>query len=55
VVPNTDTGRHRKQDAEIRADGIIGMDNRVRYFEEMHANFPPDSERQPGIDYKLRV
>jgi hypothetical protein len=30
-------------------------DHRVRYFADKRANFPPDIERQPGVDYKFRV
>jgi len=30
-------------------------DHRVRYFGEKRANFPPDIERQPGVEYKFRV
>jgi ectoine hydroxylase-related dioxygenase (phytanoyl-CoA dioxygenase family) len=30
-------------------------DQRVRYFAEKRANFPPDIERQPGIEYKFKV
>ena len=30
-------------------------DHRARYFAEKRANFPPDIERQPGIEYKFRV
>lgn len=30
-------------------------DHRVRYFADKRANFPPDIEREPGVDYKFRV
>jgi 2-aminoethylphosphonate dioxygenase len=30
-------------------------DHRVRYFAEKRASFPPDIERQPGVDYRFRV
>jgi ectoine hydroxylase-related dioxygenase (phytanoyl-CoA dioxygenase family) len=30
-------------------------DHRARYFTEKRANFPPDVERQPGVEYKFRV
>jgi ectoine hydroxylase-related dioxygenase (phytanoyl-CoA dioxygenase family) len=30
-------------------------DHRARYFAEKRANFPPDVERQPGVEYKFRV
>jgi ectoine hydroxylase-related dioxygenase (phytanoyl-CoA dioxygenase family) len=30
-------------------------DHRARYFAEKRANFPPDIERQPGVEYKFRV
>ena len=33
------------------ADG----DHRQRYFAEKRANFPPDVEREPGVEYKFRV
>lgn len=33
------------------ADG----DHRERYFAEKRANFPPDIERLPGVEYKFRV
>jgi hypothetical protein len=30
-------------------------DHRARYFTEKRANFPPDVERLPGIEYRFRV
>jgi len=30
-------------------------DHRARYFAEKRANFPPDVERRPGVEYKFRV
>jgi len=30
-------------------------DHRTRYFADKRANFPPDIERQPGVEYKFRV
>jgi len=30
-------------------------DHRARYFAEKRANFPPDVERAPGVDYRFRV
>jgi hypothetical protein len=30
-------------------------DHRERYFAEKRANFPPDIERVPGVEYKFRV
>jgi ectoine hydroxylase-related dioxygenase (phytanoyl-CoA dioxygenase family) len=30
-------------------------DHRARYFADKRANFPPDIERQPGVEYKFRV
>jgi ectoine hydroxylase-related dioxygenase (phytanoyl-CoA dioxygenase family) len=30
-------------------------DHRVRYFADKRANFPPDIERKPGVEYKFRV
>jgi hypothetical protein len=33
------------------ADG----DHRARYFAEKRANFPPDVERQAGVEYRFRV
>jgi 2-aminoethylphosphonate dioxygenase len=30
-------------------------DHRACYFAEKRANFPPDIERQPGVEYKFRV
>jgi len=30
-------------------------DHRGRYFAEKRANFPPDIERVPGVEYKFRV
>lgn len=30
-------------------------DHRERYFAEKRANFPPDIERIPGVEYKFRV
>ena len=30
-------------------------DQRARYFADKRANFPPDIERQPGVEYKFRV
>ena len=33
------------------ADG----DHRERYFAEKRASFPPDVERQPGVEYRFRV
>jgi phosphatidylglycerophosphate synthase len=34
-----------------QADG----DHRARYFADKRANFPPDIERKPGIEYRFRV
>ena len=34
-----------------QADG----DHRARYFAEKRANFPPDVERQAGVEYRFRV
>ena len=33
------------------ADG----DHRARYFADKRANFPPDIERRPGVEYRFRV
>ena len=30
-------------------------DHRALYFAEKRANFPPDVERQPGVEYRFRV
>jgi ectoine hydroxylase-related dioxygenase (phytanoyl-CoA dioxygenase family) len=30
-------------------------DHRLGYFAENRANFRPDIERQPGVEYKFRV
>ncbi len=30
-------------------------DHRARYFADKRANFPPDIERKPGIEYRFRV
>jgi len=30
-------------------------DHRLRYFADKRANFPPDIERLPGVEYKFRV
>jgi hypothetical protein len=30
-------------------------DHRARYFADKRANFPPDIERKPGVEYKFRV
>jgi len=30
-------------------------DQRARYFADKRENFPPDIERQPGVEYKFRV
>jgi 2-aminoethylphosphonate dioxygenase len=30
-------------------------DHRTRYFAEKRANFPPEIERSPGVEYKFRV
>jgi ectoine hydroxylase-related dioxygenase (phytanoyl-CoA dioxygenase family) len=30
-------------------------DQRARYFADKRASFPPDIERQPGVEYKFRV
>ena len=30
-------------------------DHRARYFAEKRANFPPDVESAPGVEYKFRV
>lgn len=30
-------------------------DHRARYFSEKRANFPPDVERAPGVEYRYRV
>ncbi len=35
----------------VASDG----DHRERYFRDKRASFPPDIERQPGIEYRFRV
>jgi hypothetical protein len=36
-------------------NGTSDGDRRERYFADKRAAFPPDIERQPGVDYKFRV
>ena len=30
-------------------------DYRVRYYADKRKSFPPDIEREPGVEYKFRV
>jgi phosphatidylglycerophosphate synthase len=36
-------------------NGASQGDHRTRYFADKRANFPPDIERKPGVEYRFRV
>jgi ectoine hydroxylase-related dioxygenase (phytanoyl-CoA dioxygenase family) len=39
----------------VTYNGIEAGDQRARYYADKRAAFPPDIERQPGIEYRFRV